>query len=137
MRLPNISWRSVRRFLRYSGVGVGTFVLDLGLLYSLTTYAHVAYYVATPISFFVGVSLNYAISREVVFRGTERSWHRGYMHFLIIAVGGMVLTTVSVVLLVQFGGLPYLVARVLVAGGVGVCNYLLNLYWNFKVVNRH
>ena len=66
-----------------------------------------------------------------------RSWHRGYAHFFIIALVGMALTTTGVVLLVQYVGLPYLVARVLVAGGVGIFNYLLNLHWNFKVAGLH
>ncbi len=133
----NLRWRSVRRFFRYGCVGVGTFAIDLALLYTLTTYAQVAYYIATPLSFFVGVSINYAISRRVVFRTTMRSWHGGYAHFIAIALAGMFLTTSSVVLLVGRFGLHYLVARVLVAGCVGVCNYLLNLYWNFKVAGSH
>ena len=132
-----MSRQSVRRFLRYSCVGVGTFALDLCMLYTLTTYAHFAYYIATPVAFFVGVSFNYAISRKVVFKGTQRSWHGGYAHFIIIALIGMLLTTTSVVLLVQCGRLQYLIARILVAGVIGVGNYLLNLYWNFKVVGQH
>ena len=137
MRLHIPSYRSVRRFVRYSGVGVGTFALDLSLLYLLTTYVHVAYYLATPIAFLVGVSINYVLSREIVFKRTERSWHVGYAHFIVIALCGMILTTSGVVLLVSYVGLYYLVARVLVAGVVGILNYLANLYWNFKVVGLH
>jgi hypothetical protein len=33
-------------------------------------------------------------------------------------------------------GLHYLVSRILIAGVVGVWNYLLNLYVNFKVAGK-
>jgi putative flippase GtrA len=107
------------------------------MLYAAVSVAHVPYYVATPISFLIAVSCNYVLSRQLVFSATERSWHRGYVYFAVIAVLGAAITTGLVALLVSYVGLHYLIARILVAGLVGIGNYLFNLYVNFKVVGKH
>jgi len=133
----NIFTPSVKRFLRYALVGVSTLSLDLLVLAGLTNLLHVPYYVATPIGFLVGVSVNYFISRRFVFGGTERPIHHGYAYFILMAGAGALLITGAVTLLVTYVHLHFLVARILVAGVVGIGNYLGNLYFNFKVVGVH
>ncbi len=128
---------AVRRFTRYAVVGVSTLLFDLALLWCLTELLGVPYYVSTPFAFLVAVSINYLLSRAHVFHGTERHIHHGYAYFIGIAALGALVTTSGVAFLVSFFGLYYLLARVLVAGVVGIGNYLLNLYFNFKVVGHH
>ena len=128
---------SVVRFARYSIVGVSTLLFDLALLFILTTYSGIPYYFSTGISFLIAVSINYAISRSAVFKGTERKISTGYIYFIGIALIGALLTTVSVYLLVTYLHLYFLLARVFVAGFIGVGNYVSNLYLNFKVAGIH
>lgn len=128
---------AIVRFARYSAIGVLTFLLDLGMLYVAVAWLGIAYYAATPISFLIAVSINYVCSRHVVFKGTERSWHGGYVYFTIAALLGASVTTGLVAALVSFRGLYFIVARVLVAGLVGMGNYLFNLHFNFKVAGKH
>lgn len=128
---------ALHRFLRYALVGGGTFGFDLILLYVVTEYFGVPYYLATAGAFLIAVSMNYFISRRFVFKGTERSLHRGYAYFITIALLGAALTTAGVALLVTYAGLYYMVARVLVAFVVGTINYLSNLFFNFRVVGMH
>jgi putative flippase GtrA len=128
---------SIVRFLRYALVGGSTLLFDLLLLTMLTELVHIPYYVSTPLAFLVAVSVNYFISRAFVFVGTERNVHHGYLYFIIIAITGALVTTGLVTLLVQYAHLYYLVARVAVAGIVGIGNYLFNLYINFRVVGKH
>ena len=125
------------RFLRYTLVGGGTFGFDLLLLYVVTEYLGVPYYVATAGAFLVAVSINYFISRRFVFKGTQRSLHGGYLYFITLALAGAAITTAGVALLVTYVGLYYMVARVLVAFIVGTINYLSNLFFNFRVVGMH
>jgi putative flippase GtrA len=124
------------RFARYMAVGVSTFLFDLGMLYVAVSVIGIPYYIATPLSFLIAVSCNYAISRQLVFRGTERSWHGGYMYFALVAISGAAVTTLLVGFLVSYLGLFYIVARVLVAGIVGIGDYLFNLHLNFKVAGK-
>lgn len=125
------------RFLRYAGVGVSTLALDLVLLFVLKEFVGIPYYVAIPLAFLLATSLNYAISRVHVFRGTLRPVHHGYLYFILLASLGATITTSATAFLVEFFALHYLLARVGVAGFVGLMNYLLNLHFNFRVVGHH
>lgn len=129
--------KSVLRFLRYALVGGSTLAFDLLLLYVLTTYIGIPYYIATPGAFLVAVSINYLISRTFVFRGTARSHHVGYAVFIGMALVGATITTAGVTALVTYMHLYFLVARVLVSVLVGMGNYLFNLFFNFKVAGNH
>lgn len=128
---------SIRRFIRYASVGVSTFLFDLALLVAFTELLHIPYYIGTPIAFLIAVSINYAVSRTHVFRGTERSVHHGYLYFIGFALLGALAATAGTALLVTVLSIQYLVARVLVAGATGMANYLLNLHLNFKVAGHH
>lgn len=127
----------VRRFLRYAAVGVSTLTFDLVLIALLTQVFGVPYYLSTPLGFLIAVSINYFLSRRLVFTGTERPLHHGYAYFIAIALVGATAITGAVYLLVTYAGLYYLIARVLVAGVVGIANYLTNLHFNFRVAGRH
>ena len=132
-----VSTQALARFMRYTAVGVSTFLLDLAMLYGAVHFVGIPYYIATPISFLLAVSCNYAISRSFVFRETKRSWGTGYAYFIFVALAGAAATTALVSALVVSFDLFYLYARVLVAGIVGITNYLINLHLNFKVVGTH
>lgn len=137
MRYTTAMNKAAKRFLRYALVGISTLAFDLLLLYAATSFLHVPYYVSTPLAFLIAVSLNYFISRTFVFAGTERLMHHGYGYFISAALLGALATTALVAFLVTFEHLYYLVARIAVAGVIGIANYLFNLYLNFKVVGQH
>jgi len=128
---------AIYRFLRYSAVGVSTLLFDLALLWVLVELIGIPLSIATPLAFLVAVSINYMISRSHVFHGTLRKMHHGYAYFILIAFAGAFVTTLGVTLLVTYLSLYFLLARVLVAGVVGIGNYLMNLHFNFKVVGHH
>ncbi len=135
MRLP--PYPALARFARYSAVGVSTLGLDLLMLAGMTELLHIPYALGTPIAFLIAVSLNYLISRAVVFRGTERPFHHGYALFILFALLAAGAITGAVYLLVTYAHLYYLLARVLVAGVIGIANYLGNLHLNFRVAGKH
>ena len=128
---------AIKRFMRYATVGVSTLLLDLGMLYVAVSFLGIPYYIATPCSFLIAVSCNYVLSRHFVFSETERSWHFGYAYFALIAIAGAAATTAFVALLVSYAGMYFLLARIVVAGFIGMANYLVNLYLNFKVAGKH
>jgi putative flippase GtrA len=130
-------YRSTRRFLRYALVGVSTLSFDLALLYIATSLLGFPYYISTPTTFLIAVSINYFISRRFVFKGTERTVHHGYSYFIGVAIAGAFVTTALVATLVTYAHLYYLLARILVAGLIGIGNYLFNLHLNFKVAGMH
>ncbi len=135
--MDKAQYRSLRRFLCYALVGASTLSFDLVLLYIATSLLGFPYYISTPASFLIAVSINYFISRRYVFKGTERAVHHGYAYFIGVALLGAFITTSLVALLVTSLHLYYLLARILVAGIIGIGNYLFNLHLNFKVAGIH
>lgn len=129
--------KAVHRFLKYAAVGVSTFVFDLLLIWLMTEFAGVPYWISTWLGFAVAVSCNYFISRRYVFCGTSRELYKGYALFIAFALGGATLISASVAFLVTTFALHYLIARIIVAAVVGMGNYLFNLHVNFKVAGRH
>lgn len=126
-----------KRFLRYMSVGVSTFGIDLTLLWSLTEYGHIHYAVATPIAFFVSVSLNFFLSRRFAFRESDRGVASGYGLFLGFAGVGMVSTTFLMWILIEYAAWNIAIARIAIASVVGMGNYLANLYLTFRVAGKH
>jgi putative flippase GtrA len=116
---------------------VSTFAFDLALLAFLLAVTHLHYALLAGIAYGIAVSINYLLSRRFVFAGTERAVTHGYVIFLGIAGVGLVAVSGLMVVLVEYAHLPPLVARVGIAGVVGLWNYLMNLFVNFKVAGKH
>jgi putative flippase GtrA len=131
------AWPAAWRFARYALVGVSTFGADLTLCLMLHHWLLVPYPIAVAVGFYAGMTGNYLISRRFVFRGTARRLWQGYGYFALFALAASLLTSTLTSALVAGAGLSLLLARVLVAGPVGVLNYLINLRYNFMVQGQH
>ncbi len=124
------------RFLKYSSVGVSTFLFDLFLLYFFIDFLKIYYVYATATAFGIAVSINYVLSRRFVFHGTLRSAHAGYGIFILIALVGLGAVTGLMVFFVEVLHMNYFPSRIIIAGMVGMWNYVMNVYVNFKVAGN-
>lgn len=122
-----------RRFLRYTVVGVSTFLFDLLLLWIQVEMFHVHYLHAAVTGFLVAVSANYFLSRRWVFKGSSRRLAAGYLYFFKTAVAGALTTGFLMWLFSTATNGPYLLIRIAIAGIIGIGNYLIHLYLNFRV----
>lgn len=129
--------KALVRFLKYSLVGFSTFTLDLFLLYFLTDILLINYLVSTGLAFIIAISINYHFSRKFVFSKTARGKKQGYFIFLSISGLGLLMVIALMALLVEKINLNYVLARIIVALIVGIYNYLVNLFLNFKVAGNH
>jgi putative flippase GtrA len=125
------------RFIKYSAVGFSTFALDLLLLFVLVEVFSVRQVPAAGIAFIIAVSLNYMLSRRYVFIGTLRGVKAGYLGFTAIALAGLSIVAGGMYVLTVILNVHFLIARIMVAVVTGFCNYLINLYVNFKVAGHH
>lgn len=132
-----MQYLAVKRFLRYSTVGAGTFLMDLLLLYVLTDIFSIHYLYSAGIAFLIAVSLNYTLSRRYVFKGSTRSTKTSYLNFILIALVGLLMVVGGMYMLVSIFSVSYVVSRICIAGLTGIWNYLMNLYVNFKVVGKY
>ena len=122
-----------QRLLKYSLVGVTTFLFDLSLLWILTDFIHLNYLLAAFIAFFVAVSINYFVSRHKVFKSSERGLREGYLYFLLIVSAGVLIMLGLMYVFVSLLHLNILIARTIVAGFVGLFNFFVNDKFNFKM----
>jgi putative flippase GtrA len=123
----------IKRFVKYSVVGVSTFLLDLLLLYIFTDIFSINYLVSTLVAFLTAVSINYFICRRQVFSSSKRGIKDGYLYFLIIIFFGVIITLGLMYVLVDILNIYVLHARIIVAGFVGIFNFLINDKFNFKL----
>ena len=125
-----------KRFFRYTAVGVSTFLFDLLLLWIQIEMFHVYYLHAAVSSFLVAVSVNYFCSRRWVFKGSRRRLAAGYLYFFKTAVAGALTTGFLMWMFCTTTNGPYLLIRIIVAGIIGMGNYLIHLYLNFRVAGH-
>ena len=128
--------KGLKRFMKYGMIGFSTFAFDLLLLYIFIDFFSWNYIIATGTAFITAVSINYFFSRRFVFGGTLRSIHKGYFAFMSIACVGVLVAMSGMAILVGIFHFEFLISRIIIAGIVGVWNYLMNLYVNFKVVGK-
>ncbi|HRH22970.1 MAG TPA: GtrA family protein [Candidatus Paceibacterota bacterium] len=135
--MVTLNKRSVFRFIRYSIIGITTFAFDLFLLFLLIDHFHIHYLPATALAFLVAISLNFLMSRYTVFHKTERPVVHSYLYFVSFAILSVILITGLMHLLVSVFELHYAPSRVVIAGCVGVLNYIMNLKVTFDVEGKH
>lgn len=128
---------TIQRFLKYSGIGVCTFLFDLLLLYIFIDVYGIDPLISAGVAFVIAVSVNYVVSRHFVFSGTMRSVGTGYANFIAIASTGLLIVVGGMYVLVEILAIHYAISRIIVAGITGFWNYLMNLYVNFKVAGKH
>lgn len=125
------------RFVKYTFVGITTFLFDLLLLWFFVEILTLDYLLSAGSAFIIAVTVNYILSRRYVFRGSLRSVGIGYVNFILIAGFGLLFVIVGMYILVKFFAFSYVGARIMVAAVTGFWNYLMNLYVNFKVAEKH
>lgn len=112
------------QLFRYTFVGGFAFLVDFGLLYVLTEYAHFHYLVSATISFIAGLVVNYLLSTAWVF--TRSSFQNKKVEFLLFAaigVVGLLINNLCLWLLSSVIGIWYMISKIITT----VVTYL----WNF------
>ena len=125
-----------KRFFIYTAVGGLTFLFDLSLLWIQIEKFHVYYLHAAVSSFLVAVSVNYFLSRRWVFKGSRRRLAAGYLYFLKTAAAGALTTGFLMWLFCTTTHGPYMLIRIIIAAIIGMGNYLIHLYLNFRVAGH-
>ncbi len=127
-----LSNEHVRQFFKFCVVGsIGTAV-DFGLLYLLVEFGHLFYLLAATISFIAAVVNNYILNKIWTFRDHSKQLFRQFGRFLIISLVGLGLNVLLLYLLVEFGHLWYILAKVLATGVVLIWNFFANKFWTFR-----
>lgn len=122
------------RYFLASGVGL---LVDFGLLFTLTEYAHFHYLVSASISFLVGLAVVYYLSIKWVFTARRLTSPRAeLLVFAVVGVVGLGLNNLGLWLLTELAGLYYLGSKVLVTGGVFLWNFSARKMLLFRIKNE-
>jgi putative flippase GtrA len=118
---------------RYVAVGGMAFLVDVFMLYALTSWAHVYYLTSAAVAFIVGLTGNYTLSRVWVF--DRRNIQNTYLEFMVFAVIGIIglgLTEAGMWFLTEKLHAYYLLAKINTAVLVFLWNFFARKYALFR-----
>lgn len=112
------------QLFRYLFVGGFSFLVDYGLLFVLTEYAHLHYLVSATISFTAGLVTNYFLSTLWIFRHSKlKSKMIEFIIFSIIGVVGLGLNNLLLYAFTDHLHIHYMLSKLITAAIV--------MLWNF------
>ncbi|MGX7091787.1 GtrA family protein [Hutsoniella sourekii] len=116
----------VQQIIRFILVGGLATLIDFLVLAFLYHGLNLYYLIGTVIAFIVSTIFNYWASMRFIFKskyGPDQR-HKEFIIFLILSLIGLALTSLLMVLAVDWLGLPVMFAKVLVTGFVMVFNFV-------------
>lgn len=123
----------VAKLLRYGVSSACALLVDVGLLWGLTSYAGVNYLLSAGIGFSAGCLVNYVVSTTLVFEDNSAR-HQTTTLFLFFVVGviGLIMNHVILYVGVDILSFHLLIAKAISAGLVFWFNFLARGYFVFK-----
>ncbi|PKL79959.1 MAG: GtrA family protein [Candidatus Melainabacteria bacterium HGW-Melainabacteria-1] len=131
-------WKRYETFLRYALVGASGTLVDLLTLYALTEWSGINPKTSLWFSLFVSIAFlaavihNYVLNRLWTFKSRDQNVKAQFTRFLVVSLGGFLLTQALMWLLVPVLGVWYLLAKGLTSLSVLIWNFGLNRLWTFR-----
>lgn len=115
----------LKQIMKFGIVGVICFGIDYGLMVLLTEQGGLDYLISAGIAFSVSVVANYLLSMRFVFVSKEEnSKAKEFTIFVVLSVGGLLLTEALMFLSVEKLGLHYTWSKIIVTGIVMSFNFV-------------
>lgn len=112
------------QFLRYVFVGGIAAVTNIGLLYICTDLLKVYYLISNVIGFMGGLSVNYLLSKKLVFAAEEQiNKTLEFTIYAAIGVVGLGLDTLLMWIFTSKMGIYYLISKIISTGLVFIWNF--------------
>ncbi len=121
------------QFMRYVGVGGAAFIVDFACLWTLTEYLGLHYLIAATLAFSVGLVANYLCCLVWVFdfRSMSNRLHE-FVVFGTIGIAGLLLNSLLLYGLTEYGGLHYLISKLCAAAVILVFNFSVRRWLLFS-----
>lgn len=122
--------RLVEQFLKFGVVGVIAFIIDFGLLWILTEFAHMDPVLSAAISFMVSLIFNYLASMRYVFsHRTDISRRQEFLIFCVLSAVGLAINELIMWAGVSYTPINYLVIKVFATALVTIWNFFSRKRW--------
>lgn len=118
------------KFSKFALVGFGGVLVNTGALLLLYQFARLPLVAASPLAVEAAIVHNFLWNNRWTFGESTASLVR-FVRFNLVSLGGLVITTVVLYLLVTLNGMNYLVANLLAIALATVWNFGLSLYWTW------
>jgi len=122
------------RGFKYSLAGVTTYLFDLCLVFFMIYVLGFNLTLAIGLGFLMAINLNFLLSYYLVFRGTKQTVFAGYVYYITLAMFAGAIITFGTTYLIQIFAIPLLLARSMLSALVGSFNFLINTFFNFKLL---
>lgn len=128
--------RKFKPFIKYAFVGVLGTAVDIGSLYILVEYAHIAIIPASVLSFLLAVINNFILNKIWTFQNKSKNYRKLFIKFLIVSIIGLLLTILCMQLFVYVANIWYIFAKALTSLIVLSWNFLGNKFWTFNIKKK-
>ena len=122
----------VRKFFKYSIVGLIGTIIDFGTLLIQVEIFNFNVYFAICLSFILAASTNHVLNRNFTFKSTNPNIRSEYTKFLIVSIAGILTNLCIIYFLSDILELHYLLSKVIATGVVLFWNFLMNYHWTFN-----
>jgi putative flippase GtrA len=102
----------IMQLIRFGIVGVIATAIDVGVLALLKEAAHMEVLVASALSFTVAVVVNYILSMLWVFKSKGESKAKEFVIFVLLSVGGLLITQLVMWLGTELAEIYYLAVKI-------------------------
>lgn len=119
------------KFLRYAIVGGGCTLLNLGVLWLLTSGLGLHYLVSSMVSFFALTPVGFWMQKLVTFRTPRAAAPFEWPRYFLTMGSSLAANLALMYLLVSVLGMWYLAASVVVTVLLLAANFLVNDLWSF------
>jgi dolichol-phosphate mannosyltransferase len=124
------------RFLKFIGVGLSGVVVNEGVLWLLTEFGGLKYYISSLIGIELSIISNFILNDRFTFAdrrsGKTRSFIARLLKFNLTCATGAAIQYGLLILFTSVVGLPYLVSNIIGIIVAFAWNYISNLVWTWK-----
>ena len=122
------------RPLRFGLVGLSGMLVNSAVLWALVVGVKLPMLLASVMATEMAILSNFMLNDRWTFGSVarERSLGQRLLRFNGVALGGMAITSGTLILLTSYGRLPLLIANLLAVGAAMVWNYVVNSRWTWK-----
>jgi dolichol-phosphate mannosyltransferase len=122
------------RFLKFSLVGFSGVLVNTGLLYVLTAYLGVVYFISSIFAIELSILSNFLLNDIWTWRDRTKKtfWKRLLQYHISVGITAVLVNWVILILLTEFFGLYYMISNLIGIACGTLANYLINDLWTFK-----
>ena len=120
---------------KYYAVGASGVLVNLGLLFYLTEYVGLWYFLSYTLAISASITSNFILNKFWTFRDSLNSQRTivMYVKFVSVSLLGMAIQLGTVYLLVESLSVYYMLAALVSISIAGVINFIINRRWTFGI----